>query len=89
MSSRHSISITTEILTLEVTHALLSTRGSVELKSRGLEARGHVVLLNECSCRLLFSDKCYEFECMLSVQVHKVVIFHHPLNELHFIGLDK
>lgn len=61
----------------------LSMRGKAELKSRGPEALGRVLLPSECSRGLLLPDECYRFGCMLSVQIFKELI----LSELHFIGL--
>lgn len=92
MSSHHLISITKvcsakKILTLKITSGLLSMRGKAELKSRGPEALGCVLLPSECSRGLLLSDECYRSGCMLSVQIFKELIFHPSLSELHFIGL--
>lgn len=42
----------------------------------GFEDPGSVLLPNESTHRYLFSDKCYKFECMLSVIIFISLIFH-------------
>lgn len=56
-------------------------------KRPGLEDLGCVLLPNECTHRLLFSDQCCEFECMLSVKYLKCLFSVILWMNWHFINL--